>query len=40
MFVGGKRDEELIIPINDSLSATLSLDEVSESESSSLNFHF
>lgn len=40
MFVGGKRDEELIIPINDSLSATLSLDEVSASKSSSLNFPF
>lgn len=40
MFVGGKRDEELIIPINDSLSATLSLDEVSGNESSTLNFPF
>lgn len=26
--LGGKRDEELILPINDSLSATLSSDQV------------
>lgn len=28
-FSGGKRDENLILPLNDSISATLSLDYVS-----------
>lgn len=27
-FLGGKRNEELILPINDSLSVTLSIDDV------------
>lgn len=27
-LAGGKKDEKLIIPLNDSLSATLSMDEV------------
>ena len=27
-FIGGKRDEELILPLNSSLSATLNKDEV------------
>lgn len=29
-FLGGKRDENLILPLNDSLSATLSTEDVSE----------
>ena len=29
IFIGGKRDESLILPVNSSLSATLGQDEVS-----------
>lgn len=29
IFSGGKRDENLILPLNDSLSATLSTEDVS-----------